>query len=81
MTVRDMARPTGGQLAVAGFLGIVFGALGAGFALVLGLFLLVMITVGVWRAVTLLTVIANRPARPGAPVDRTVPIRSAGGRR
>lgn len=80
MTFGQMQRPTPGQFAGAGVLGIVVGALGAGFARVLGLFLLVLGVVALWRIVTLLERIAAGGDR--RPSNRTVPIPAgvAGGR-
>ncbi len=57
-----MARlgPTNGQLAVAGFVGIVLGALGGGFARAVALFLGVVMALGIWRIVNLLTILVDR---------------------
>lgn len=79
-----MERPTSGQLAVAAILGLVFGALGGGFAAALELFLTATIAVGVWQAVTLLAVIADR--LDGVELDypgtaTTVPMNRSGGYR
>lgn len=67
-TLGQMDRPTGGQLAGAAVLGIVFGALGAGFALALGLTLLVLGVLALWRVVTLLGYLVDgqRPVPAGA---------------
>lgn len=56
--IGHMERPTPGQFGAAGILGIVFGALGAGFALALGLFLLIAGVLALWRIVTLLGYLA-----------------------
>lgn len=84
----QLERPTNGQFAVAAFTGIVVGALGGGFALMLALFLAIVITLGIWRAVTLLAVIAAqgeelapRPRYAAGPIDRTIPINTYGGNR
>lgn len=77
--IGHMERPTGVQLSAAGIFGIVFGALGAGFALALGLFLMITGVLALWRIVTLLGYLAA--AVDDRPHDRTVPIpASAGGR-
>jgi len=52
--------PTNGQFAVAAFAGIVLGALGGGFARALALTLGCLITLGVWRAVALLTILVDQ---------------------
>ena len=77
VTFGQMQRPTPGQLAGAGVLGIVVGALGAGFARALGLFLFMLGVVALWRIVTLLEHIAAA-AGDQRPPNRTVPIPAGG---
>jgi hypothetical protein len=72
--------PTQGAFAVAGLVGIVLGALGGGFARVTMLFLITLIAVGVWRAVTLLRDLVDRMASVDYPdTATTVPLNRSGG--
>jgi hypothetical protein len=77
----QLERPTNAQFAIAAFFGIVVGALGGDFSRVLLLFLAIVATLGIWRAVTLLAVIAAqgeeqapRPRYGAQPIDQTIPI-------
>ncbi len=78
--IGHMERPTSVQLAAAGIFGIVFGALGAGFTLALGLFLMITGVLALWRIVTLLGYLVA--AVDEQPYDRAVPTPAgvAGGR-
>lgn len=74
--------PSRGAVAGALLLGIVFGALGGGFALLVLIVNATLITAGVWRGVTLLRDLIDRME----PVDHpdavtTVPMTRSGGYR
>lgn len=51
--------PSRAQVAVAAFAGIVLGALGGGFLLGAGLFTLILVACGIWRAATYLAAIVD----------------------
>lgn len=79
MRARCGPAPSREAVTVAALLGIVFGALGGRFALVVLIFLAALVAAGIWRGVALLNTLAEQ----GELVDHpdtvaTVPMRTNG---